>query len=88
MDGITELGEVRKFAEENGYILAMYTKNDDGNYDLTSDEDPEEVKNSVIVKYDKVGQGKDFSEVETLDRKFVFVLHNNYNVPKFIPRFH
>ena len=86
MNGITELGEVRKFARENGYILAMYTRNNDGNYDLTSDEDPEEVKDSVVVRFDRVGEAKDFKEVETLDRKFVFRLHNNYNVPKVVPR--
>ena len=88
MEGITELGKVRKFARENGYILAIYTKNNDGNYDLTSEEDTEEVSDSTVIRYDKVGQGQDFKEIETLDRKFIFLLHNNYNVPKFIPRFH
>jgi hypothetical protein len=88
MDNITELGEARKFAKENGYILAMYTKNNDGNYDLTNEEDPEEISDSTVIKYNKVGTDKDFSEVETLDRKFIFILHNNYNIPKIIPRFH
>jgi hypothetical protein len=86
----TELSEVRKFARENGYVLAMYTKNDDGSFDLTDIEDPEEIADSVVVEYEVVGKyskSKDFSKVKTADGKFIFILHNTYNIMKKLPIF-
>ncbi len=86
---IIELKEAVEFAKENGYLYAVYTKNND-NYDLflncydgeTVDED-----SNIIVETTGEGDGLQlhFNKFTTEDGQFMFILHNNFNIPKVIP---
>jgi hypothetical protein len=83
---IIKLKEAIEFAKENGYLLAVYTKNID-NYDLFMkqyDED-EVIKEDTNIVVKMVGSGSSFEEFKTEDEQFLFVLHNTFNIPKTIP---
>ena len=74
------------FAKENGYIFAVYEKQDN-NYVLKDDAYLSDIyeNENIIVKI--VGSGIDFKEFITEDKNYCFRLHNNFNVPKIIPIF-
>lgn len=80
-----------KFAKENGYLLAVYKKEED-NYNLVSDsfflpdDENDLIDAEIIVK--TTGAATDFNEFTTADKKYYFRLHNNFNIPKIIPIFY
>ena len=86
---IIKLKEAIEFAVENGYLYAVYTKNND-NYELfqncydyeTVDED-----SNIVVETTGENNGLQvhFNQFATEDKQFMFILHNNYNIPKTIP---
>jgi len=78
------LKDAVEFAKNNGYLFAIYKK-EDNNYKICSfcytleiDLDTE-----IIVK--TTGAATDFNEFTTKDKEYCFRLHNNYNLPNIIP---
>jgi hypothetical protein len=86
---IVKLKEACQFAKDNGYLFAIYEKGDDDNYHLKNDcyilEGMNPYETDIVV--DIVGKGIDLKEFRTVDEKYCFRLHNNFNVPKIIPVF-
>jgi hypothetical protein len=82
------LDEACKFVRNNGYLLAIYKKQDDGNFHILSEAYTIEIDpmlTEIMVK--TTGAATDFNEFETVDGQHCFRLHNNFNVPKIIPVF-
>ena len=78
------------FAKDNGYLYAIYEKRGE-NYELVADihslvfDDYITEETKIIVK--TIGCATDFNEFITEDGQYCFRLHNNLNIPKFIPIF-
>ena len=80
--------EVREFVSENGYILAVYRKQEDGNWYLTDEVcDNEVVAPDTILLASNIGGNINFNETVTEDKQILFELHNNFNIPAIIPCF-
>ena len=82
----TTLLKATEFAHENGYLYAVYQKQQDGNFHKIEDaifEAPVDDNTEVMVK--TTGACTDFNEFESVDGQFCFRLHNNFNVPDIIP---
>ena len=82
----TTLKEAVEFAEENGYMFAMYQKKDN-QYHLVdksakAQQLAEETDLEIIVE--TIGSATDFNEFTSVDEQVYFLLHNNYNVPEII----
>ena len=80
--------EAKEFADDSGYCLAVYQKQDDGNFHKVEDvlwDCPITDETEIMVK--TTGACTDFNEFKTVDGEFCFRLHNNFNVPKVIPVF-
>lgn len=78
--------EATEFASENGYLYAVYEKQDDGNFHKIEDaiwEAPVDDNTEVMVE--TIGSATALNEFVTVDGKFCFRLHNNFNVPDIIP---
>lgn len=78
--------EATNFAHENGYLYAVYEKQDDGNFHKIEDaiwDAPVDDLTEVMVK--TTGAATDFNNFETVDGEFCFRMHNNFNVPEIIP---
>ena len=81
-----KMKEALKFAVENGYMFAVYSKRSDGYYlieDSFIAESYEDEDFDIIVK--TTGAATDFNEFTTKDKQYLFKLHNNFNVPEIIP---
>ena len=79
---IRKLKEAIEFAKENGYLLAVYTRQDKTDtFILCSDnytvEDEDEDKK---IKVRTVGHGVDYTMFITTDNEWAFKLHNNFNL--------
>lgn len=84
--------ELREYLEENGYIIALYEKKQDGNWHLTRKTfdafDVFDIVNSDTVLLASNFKGyTNMKETVTIDKKYLFKLHNNYNLPEIIPCF-
>jgi len=78
--------EAKEFAEDSGYVFAVYEKQDDGNFHKVEDvlwDCPIVDETEIMVK--TTGYATDFKEFETVDGQFCFRLHNNFNVPEIVP---
>jgi len=73
---------MREFAKDNGYVIAIYFKQKDGNYHLLSDLYEYQIPLSTVII---VKEENDYSEVETENKKYLLKLHTNCNIPKIIP---
>ena len=86
---IVKLKKACQFAKDNGYLFAIYEKGENGNYILKNDcyilEEMNPYETDIVVNI--VGAGIDLMEFTTIDEKYCFKLHNNFNVPKIIPVF-
>lgn len=84
------LKELQMFVTENGYLIAIYCKGQDGNwhYDKMIEEesiDPDTVLMANYVKGNNhVGGHTNMNETVSKDKQHLFKLHNNYNIPKII----
>jgi len=76
--------EAVDFAEENGYLFAVYDKEGD-NFVLKNDAYLSRVHERTEIVVNVVGSGISFNEFVTVDGQYCFRLHNNFNVPKVIP---
>jgi len=79
---------ISEFASDNGYLLALYRKNEGGNWDLwdecfQNDDDVIFEAGDTFIALER--SVIDMTETITPDKKWLFVLHNNYNIPKMIP---
>ena len=82
----TTLLEAANFANENGYLYAVYQKKEDGNFHKIEEaiwESPVDDTTEIMVK--TTGACTDFKEFESVDGQFCFRLHNNFNTPEVIP---
>ncbi len=86
-----QLGEIREFCRANGYALAAYEKTDNDNLFELLDKDCQfgsDLSDDMVVVCDKIGGQVDFDEFNSKDKKYVFLLHNTYNLSKFYsPKF-
>ena len=85
---IVRIQEAIDFVNENGYLLAVYEKEQDGNFHKRTDDIrslPSFPDRKVVVK--TMGAATDFNEFTTVDRQLCFKLHNNFNIPEIIPAF-
>ena len=82
-----QLNEAIEFARENGYLFAVYEKGEDGNFHIINEAYTTEVDPLTDIMVKTTGAATDFREFTTVDEKFCFRLHNNFNVPKVIPIF-
>ena len=81
-----KFGEVKNFVIENGYCLALYKKEIDGNWHLSDKEiDHGSVHPDTIVFAGNIKGNINMNETVTIDKKLLFKLHNNYNIPEIIP---
>jgi hypothetical protein len=79
---------ISEFASENGYLLALYRKDENGNWELRDEcflNDDDVIFDASETFIARQHGGIDFTETVTPDKKWLFVLHNNYNIPKVIP---
>jgi len=80
-----KLKEAIDFANESGYKFAVYSKNKD-NYDLISKEYNEDlISQDTDIVVNTIGGCIDCAKFYTADKQFMFILHNNCNVPHMIP---
>ena len=79
-----KLKEALEFAKKNGYILAVYKKQDD-NYVLFNEAYMSDIAEDTDIIVKTTGACTDFNEFITEDKQYCFRLHNNFNVPKIIP---
>jgi hypothetical protein len=90
---MVEFQEALNFAKNNGYLYAIYRFcKQRNNFYLVADnhlycyDDYLQEDTKIIIEVDKAKQ-KNFNKFLTEDRQFCFRLHNNYNIPQFIPLF-
>ena len=84
----TTLRKAAEFANDNGYLYAIYQLGEDGNYHILEEaiwEAPVDDTTEIMVK--TTGAATDFNEFISVDKQFCFRLHNNFNVPAIIPVF-
>ncbi len=83
-----KLSEMREFATNNGYLIAVYQKGDNGCWYLIEEiiDYLDLLDDDTVIVCNNIG-GIDFREVITEDRQYVLKLHNNFNLPKVIPFF-
>ena len=80
--------EVQEFAIENGYIIAIYLKEKDGNWHLSKEMiDYDDISPDIVVLAGNIKGNINMNETVTKDKKYLFKIHNNYNLPKVIPCF-
>lgn len=77
-------GELLDFVIENGYTIALYNKGKDGNWHLFERDDTSYTNNSYILLANRVGNGTNMNETVSKDKKCLFKLHNNCNLPEVI----
>ena len=80
-----KLKQAVEFTKNNGYLLAVYKKEDDAYrlYDPCHNDDIVDINTDIVVK--TTGAATDFNEFTTKDKQYCFRLHNNFNIPKIIP---
>jgi len=83
---IVKFKEALDFAKENGYIFAVYKK-EDNKYTIQDEAYMSDIYENENIIVDIVGEGISFNEFTTEDKEYCFRLHNNFNVPKIIPIF-
>ena len=81
---IVKFKEALTFAKENGYIFAVYKK-EDNKYTIQDEAYMSDIYENENIIVDIVGEGISFNEFTTEDKEYCFRLHNNFNVPKIIP---
>jgi len=85
------MGDLREFCRENGYLAASYKLAADNKAWLPdnteANHDDDTFSDEMIIICDKVGTGIDYRDCITTDGKYVFRLHNNYNLPDLLPKF-
>ena len=81
---IIKLKKALDFAKENGYIFAVYKK-EDNNYIIQDEAYLSDIYESEEIIVKTTGAATDFNEFMTKDKEYCFRLHNNFNVPKIIP---
>lgn len=78
-----------EFCVDSGYIIAHYQRENDGeDWKLVSEimcNDDLFSPNTVILCSSSDGSSINYNETSTEDKKNVFRLHNNFNLPKVIP---
>ncbi len=83
--------EFEEFCQENGYLIALYTRtNDTDNWKLENEMiDYLDIfsPDTVIVCPASDENSINFKMAETEDRRNAFYLHNNFKIPKVIPFF-
>jgi len=84
---IVKLKEAVEFIKNNGYLLAVYQKNGEKyiKYDDNYSIDDIDMETDIIVEVK--GCGIDFREFQSADKKYFFMLHNNFNAPMTMPVF-
>ncbi|MFW6008156.1 MAG: hypothetical protein ACOCP8_02720 [archaeon] len=90
-----ELKQAQDFADNNGYLLAVYQKNEETNnyklVDETNEYDYINEYDTILVSRNTIQVSKIsketlfFREFLTADEKFLVRLHNTFNLPIVIP---
>ena len=82
---IMKLKEAIEFAKNNGYIFAVYTKQND-KYILHDESyiDDIDENEEIEVEIDSARQ-INFNKFITVDKSCAFILHNNFNIPQIFP---
>ncbi len=89
--------ELKEFASENGYCIALYTfSEEDKGYKLNDEKDnfeDDQDDDIWILEAQRLGKGTDFREVISDNKKYLFKLYNVFtpegkrNIPNIIPVF-
>ncbi len=80
--------DILNFAKENGYIFAVYVRKNINiwqlnNNDLRNIIDDIDENNEIVVY--KQDNQLDYNITYSMDGKYMFLLHNNYNLKTEIP---
>lgn len=78
------LKELQKFVTGNGYLIAIYRKGQDGNWHYDEMIDEESIDPNTILMANYANRQTDMNETVSKDKKYLFILHNNYNLRKII----
>ena len=83
------LSDLRAFCLENGYLFSAYRQQGNGNYKLLTTEanDDPLFPDSMIILCEQEGTAISYRETVSEGNKFIFRIHNNYNLPRIIPAF-